>query len=137
MSREPLLHVAIVLGPDRGTLILSGSAYWAADARTRLLLLRRAQAYLAEEVTAMEKIAGPPSDAAAPEVPKQRRGEFECPESVETSKCRSCDEEIAWIKTARGANMPLSVRSAEKRDGKVWMLSHFADCPKAATHRRA
>jgi len=40
--------------------------------------------------------------------------------------CRACDRTIFWIRTTNGKNAPYT-REA---------LSHFADCPAAATFRR-
>lgn len=42
-------------------------------------------------------------------------------------KCRSCDAEVVWIITKTGKMMPLNVHG----------VSHFADCPNAAQHRKA
>ena len=62
-----------------------------------------------------------------------------------SAKCSSCGAEIMWAKTETGKNMPLSVKSKEIR---FWIndvgqavamtvfLSHFADCPNAAQHRK-
>lgn len=67
------------------------------------------------------------------------------------STCRSCGAEIRWVTTARGRRMPLSVASSESRfvltgendpagnpyaEVVVTYVSHFADCPNAAQHRK-
>lgn len=62
-------------------------------------------------------------------------------------KCSSCGAEILWgVNPSTGKRVPLSVKSMEKRfiyglaSQTVLMtetyLSHFADCPQAAQHRR-
>jgi hypothetical protein len=62
------------------------------------------------------------------------------------ANCRSCGAEIIWTKTEIGKNMPLSVKSKETRfwindEGQAVAmtvyLSHFADCPDAAQHRKS
>lgn len=62
--------------------------------------------------------------------------------------CSSCGAEILWVKTAAGKSMPLSVASRQKRYDLIaydpdegakqseTYLSHFADCPDAAKHRK-
>lgn len=69
------------------------------------------------------------------------------------SACATCKAEIRWVKTQRGAAMPLDVDPAD--DGRFVVLdgvavvcdplfhprepryrSHFASCPQAAQHRR-
>lgn len=50
--------------------------------------------------------------------------------------CRTCRSEIVWILTATGKYMPLHVASAQVRDGKRYLESHFAHCTSAAHHRR-
>lgn len=65
------------------------------------------------------------------------------------AKCSSCGAEIVWAKTDSGKSMPLSIKSHEKRfvlrdpaggEASTRMvetyLSHFADCPNAAQHRK-
>lgn len=62
-------------------------------------------------------------------------------------KCSSCGAEILWgISPISGKRVPLSVKSKAQRfvfwhgsDLVVMVetyLSHFADCPQAAQHRR-
>ena len=70
-----------------------------------------------------------------------------------SARCKTCGEEIIWIITSAGRRMPLSVASQERRfvitPGTAdergrnptaqqidTYLSHFADCPDAAEHRR-
>jgi hypothetical protein len=43
---------------------------------------------------------------------------------------------IWWVKTAKGKNMPLSMRTKEEREGKVFAACHFSDCEHAASHRK-
>lgn len=63
--------------------------------------------------------------------------------------CRSCGAPIKWVKTAKGKNMPLDLKSEEKRIVVVGAgakgefgyivdtyLSHFATCPQANEHRK-
>lgn len=131
---DAVLWDAIVTAFDEARVSKLTGFHGERDERLIVLRLRtasvRAILDAAEAKALLELTHGEP--AAVP-----RAGEFEVPEAAKTSQCRSCDAEIAWIKTAAGKNMPLSVRSAQKRDGKVYMLSHFADCPKAAQHRKA
>ena len=66
-----------------------------------------------------------------------------------TAKCSSCGAEIVWAKTKNDKPIPLSVKSVERRFifdiehglDRVFVvdtyLSHFADCPNAAQHRKA
>ena len=75
-------------------------------------------------------------------------------------KCRSCNADIIWIKTAGGKNMPCDVEAISYRtdlhgdlnlvtpegkvargvfdpgSGKIGYTSHFATCPNANAHRR-
>jgi len=68
-----------------------------------------------------------------------------------SATCRSCNAEILWCITPAGRRMPLNAKAvtffvfvgakdaqgnpiAETRQGYV---SHFADCPNAAAHRKA
>jgi hypothetical protein len=67
-------------------------------------------------------------------------------------KCKSCGAEIMWIKTENLKASPLSVKSKIKRwvvpaeFSQGWesgvaiqvdtYVSHFADCPDAAQHRK-
>jgi hypothetical protein len=59
--------------------------------------------------------------------------------------CKSCGAAIQWVKTPVGKAMPLSVASKAKRividdEGIAQVVdtyvSHFADCPNAAQHRK-
>lgn len=77
------------------------------------------------------------------------------------SRCRSCGAEIIWARTRSGSRMPVTL--AQRRDGNLVLaqedsypgampvaeaydpekhqgwgrhVSHFADCPNAASHRR-
>ena len=77
------------------------------------------------------------------------------------AKCRSCGEEIMWIKTKAGRSMPVNMEriwfteggdeTFVTREGKVirgtrtalrarpamaGFISHFATCPNADAHRR-
>lgn len=55
------------------------------------------------------------------------------------SKCRSCQASIVWMKTARGANMPVDADSVDEGDDlfdHTRHVSHFATCPNAAQHRK-
>lgn len=60
---------------------------------------------------------------------QSRKGEYAAPEGAEVKQCKSCGAAIVWIRTARGAAMPLSVATRETREGRNYMLSHYADCP--------
>ena len=56
-------------------------------------------------------------------------------------KCRSCGQQVIWIKTVAGKNMPFNPQLVTYRqgDGKekiVTYISHFATCPNAARHRK-
>jgi len=54
------------------------------------------------------------------------------------SFCHSCHAAILWTTTANGKPIPLSVASIRTDgEGTRWALSHFADCPNAAGHRKA
>ena len=78
----------------------------------------------------------------------------------DTSKCRSCGAEIKWLKTKAGKNIPVDVPKDYHLPGTMYgknpstetmydavitaveynpeyMISHFATCPNAATHRKA
>ena len=67
-------------------------------------------------------------------------------------KCRSCNAEIVWVKTANGKSMPIDAQPYE--DGNLALVdgmalvatepkgsplykSHFATCPNAKQHRKA
>lgn len=50
-------------------------------------------------------------------------------ESIST--CRACGARIVWQ-----ARKPLHEASKEWREGKFWLESHFAHCPRADEFRR-
>jgi hypothetical protein len=62
------------------------------------------------------------------------------------AKCSSCNADILWGVTDNGKRMPLSVRSLDPNRYSLvgdriigvgpTYLSHFADCPNAAKHRK-
>jgi hypothetical protein len=65
------------------------------------------------------------------------------------SKCKGCGQDVLWVKTDTGADMPLSIASKEKRFivkavanqpliGTMveTFISHFADCPEAENFRK-
>lgn len=61
------------------------------------------------------------------------------PVAMKTSRCRSCDAEIVWLKTATGKNMPVDASTVTEGDDKFnpeKHVSHFATCPFAKQHRR-
>lgn len=49
---------------------------------------------------------------------------------LEKANCRSCKEEIYWIKTKNGKNMPVSMGMMNE------YISHFATCPAANKFRK-
>lgn len=62
-------------------------------------------------------------------------------------KCRSCEAEIVWARTAGGSPIPLDAKP-ERRfvvmqedplvvQSQVTYVSHFATCPNADQHRKA
>ena len=65
-----------------------------------------------------------------------------------TTECSSCGADIVWGRTEYDKAIPLSVKSKQRRfifdieygQGQVFnvdtYLSHFADCPNAAQHRK-
>ena len=58
---------------------------------------------------------------------------------TKVSKCRSCDENIVWLKTERGANMPVDADSVDEGDELFDYekhVSHFSTCPLADKHRK-
>lgn len=58
---------------------------------------------------------------------------------LETTPCRSCGEEIVFIKTAAGKVMPVDAYSVEVGDtqfDKDRHVSHFSTCKYAKEHRR-
>lgn len=67
-----------------------------------------------------------------------KRTVFVVPKEARESTCSSCGAAIAWIVTAGGRRMPISLRTVTlnvlgEREGE----SHFADCPNADAHRKA
>jgi hypothetical protein len=56
------------------------------------------------------------------------------------SKCRSCGEEIVWMKTEAGKNIPVNVESIADKEAPIFdpdqMISHFATCKDANTWRK-
>lgn len=61
--------------------------------------------------------------------PSPRRGEYPLPEGARVEHCRSCGAEIVWAQTAQGKAIPLSLATAQTRNGVQYLLSHFSDCP--------
>lgn len=55
---------------------------------------------------------------------------------LNTARCRSCKAAVIWTVTEAGKNMPLSAATVEVRDGTLYALSHFSDCPNAKEHRK-
>ena len=56
------------------------------------------------------------------------------------SRCRSCNAQIIWFKTATGKSMPIDADTVEADDDDLDLKrhrSHFATCPQADKHRRA
>lgn len=55
------------------------------------------------------------------------------------AKCRSCDADIVWLKTAAGKDMPVDAASASPED-QVFDAKkhkpHWATCPNADRHRK-
>jgi hypothetical protein len=66
-----------------------------------------------------------------------RRGERPLPEGARIDRCKSCQAETVWIRTEDGRAMPLSVATAQQRDGITYLLPHFADCPEAKEWSKA
>ena len=88
---------------------------------------------------------------------RSEHGQSERPQaaemSVQTSRCRSCDDAIVWMETKTGRRMPVNADSVDEADLE-WLPaspgrfkatplfdpdqheSHFATCPEADTHRR-
>lgn len=57
---------------------------------------------------------------------------------TKVSKCRSCDENIVWLKTATGKNMPVDADTVEEGDevfDSKTHTSHFSTCPEADKFR--
>jgi arginine/lysine/ornithine decarboxylase len=56
------------------------------------------------------------------------------------TRCRSCNQQIVFLKTATGKNMPVDADTVEPSDDlfdRSRHKSHFATCPKADKHRKA
>jgi hypothetical protein len=54
-------------------------------------------------------------------------------------RCRTCNAQIIWFKTAEGRNMPVDAGTVEAGDEELDLKrhkSHFATCPQAAKHRK-
>lgn len=64
-----------------------------------------------------------------------RRIDFPVPENTHQVSCDSCHLPIWWTVTAKGARMPLDVRSALTVEGTTRAESHFAHCPNAGRWR--
>lgn len=64
-------------------------------------------------------------------MPGPRRGERVLPAGARIDRCKSCDAQIVWTRTEDGRAMPLSLATAQTRDGVCYVLPHFADCPEA------
>lgn len=76
--------------------------------------------------------APPAKGTAAPRAEVRYRAVLDAQQSA----CRSCGAAIVWIVTTAGRRMPLSKASWRPDDQGGTYLSHFADCPNAADHRR-
>ena len=48
------------------------------------------------------------------------------------SRCRSCGEEIVWMKTDAGKNIPVDAESVADKEATIFdqdqMIAHFATC---------
>jgi len=59
------------------------------------------------------------------------------------AQCRSCKQQIVWLKTAKGKSMPVDYSAQrgndDARDHVLFDIdrhvSHFKTCPDAAQHR--
>ena len=60
---------------------------------------------------------------------QRRRGEYPLPEGARIERCRSCNTQIVWARTAGDRPIPLSLATIQVRDGVQWLLPHFVDCP--------
>lgn len=60
-----------------------------------------------------------------------REHEYVLPEHAYHTVCQSCGARMAFVKTPNGKAMPLSLQTAEIRDGITYCLPHFVDCPQA------
>lgn len=63
--------------------------------------------------------------------PGPRRGEYVCPLNARIDRCKSCKADIVWTRTEDGKAVPLSLATAQTRDGITYLLSHFSDCEHA------
>ena len=51
--------------------------------------------------------------------------------------CRSCEQELVWVRSRKGKNLPLDLSTARQYpDGSWWAESHFSNCPDADGFRR-
>lgn len=62
--------------------------------------------------------------------PPERKGEYALPPG-QVEACRSCGAQIVWTRTANDRSLPLSLATAQRRDGVTYCLPHFVDCPEA------
>lgn len=70
------------------------------------------------------------TQAALPfEVSGPRRGEYLLPADAKIAQCASCGAQIVWAKTAADRPIPLSLATVQTRDGQMFLLSHWVDCP--------
>jgi hypothetical protein len=58
--------------------------------------------------------------------PRPEPTRYDIPRDAVWVKCRSCGVAIVFVETSKGRRMPVT------QEG----ISHFIDCPGAATHRR-
>jgi len=70
------------------------------------------------------------------DVPGPRRGEYPLPTGAKIERCKSCGAAIVWAHTANDRAIPLSLATAQTRDGVAYCLSHFADCPESKGWKR-
>lgn len=66
----------------------------------------------------------------------QRAGEYLVPEQAQPAQCASCGAWMVWTRTTAGKAIPLSLATAEMRDGQRYALTHFADCPESRQWRK-
>lgn len=60
-----------------------------------------------------------------------RPREYVLPDNAWPVNCQSCGAAMAFVTTANGKAMPLSLATIETRDGVRYALPHFVDCPDA------
>lgn len=60
-----------------------------------------------------------------------REHEYILTEHAYHTVCQSCGAAMAFVKTPNGKAMPLSLQTAETRDGVTYALPHWIDCPDA------